>query len=715
MTDRVLAGRYELASLVGRGGMGEVWEGRDRVIGRRVAVKLLSDQQGGSGGAELFFREARTAGRLNHRGVVTVFDMGEDPADGTFYLVMEYIVGHDLAALLRRDGPPPIHLAADWAAQTAAALAAAHAADVVHRDLKPGNLMLTTDSEIKVLDFGIARFMASATKSSQVMGTLAYMPPERFNEHPGDARSDLYALGCVLHELLTGHTPFQPTGPVAMMTAHLTTPPTPPSHHRSEIPTTLDTLVLRLLAKDPADRPATAAEVHDILHRFLRTTAPARTEIPASNATPTVADPPEAPREAVTAERPVDRGPHSLPTQTAAASLPGRRPVTPVQGAPQSPTRRRVLQLGLGAGAVAAAATSVAALLRLGHEPGSGRTRPSASTTGPRPPAVDPGWAIPLDATIPTTPVVAGEVLYAIDYDGLHAVEPMSGKRLWTGSLKQAGSLAASGSQVFVGCDDGTVHAFDGGARPKWKFRSGKDRSTTVRAHGEAVCFVTDGVLYCLDAATGAKRWKSEREWRDHTLRVTGDTAYLSSWDDKLYALRLDDGNQRWTRPANGFLPGPPAVDASKRLLYLVAQDKAMALGMDDGRARWTSPVQDDGLESASPAVLAGDTVYVGGGDRLVYALNAADGKRKWVAGDREGTIPAVADGRVYVADREEFSPTVLALDAKDGSEVWSASPGERVGLTVDGNHPIVHGRLVYVATSAQLLAFNAATGTHPT
>lgn len=133
----------------------------------------------------------------------------------------------------------------------------------------------------------------------------------------------------------------------------------------------------------------------------------------------------------------------------------------------------------------------------------------------------------------------------------------------------------------------------------KWRFRSGKDRSTTVRAHGEAVCFVTDGVLYCLDAATGAKRWKSEREWRDHTLRVSGDTAYLSSWDDKLYTLRLDDGGQRWTRPANGFLPGPPAVDASKRLLYLVAQDKAMALGMDDGRARWTSPVQDDGLESA--------------------------------------------------------------------------------------------------------------------
>ncbi|MGW2088149.1 protein kinase domain-containing protein [Streptomyces sp. NPDC001880] len=715
MADRVLAGRYELVLLVGRGGMGEVWEGRDRVIGRRVAVKLLSHQQGEGGGAELFFREARTAGRLNHHGVVTVFDMGEDPADGTLYLVMEYITGNDLAALLRRDGPPPIHRAVDWAAQTAAALAAAHAADVVHRDLKPGNLMLTTDNEIKVLDFGIARFMAATTQSSQVMGTLAYMPPERFNEHPGDARSDLYALGCVLHELLTGHTPFQPTGPVAMMTAHLTTPPTPPSHHRSDIPTTVDTLVLQLLAKDPADRPATAAEVHDTLRTLLHTTVPAPTEIPASNATPTVVDPPQPPRGAGPDERPVARSPHALPTQTAPPPLSSRRPDTPGQGTLQSPTRRRALQLGLGAGAVAAVATSVAALLRSGHERGSGGTGPRASPTRSRTPVADRGWAIALNSTISTTPVVAEEVLYAIDFDGLHAVEPSSGKRLWSGSLEQAGSLAASGSQVFVGCADGTVHAFDGGARPKWNFRSGKDRSTTVRAHGEAVCLVTDGVLYCLDAATGAKRWKSEREWRDHTLTVTGDTAYLSSWDDKLYALRLDDGDQRWTRPADGFLPGPPAVDASKGLLYLVDQDNAMALGMDDGRARWTSPVQDDGMESPSPAVVADDTVYVGGGDRLVYALNAADGKRKWAAGDRKGTIPAVADGRVYVADREEFSPTVLALDAKDGSEVWSVSPSKRVGLTADGNHPIVHDRLVYVATSAQLLAFNAATGTYPT
>ncbi|MGP4110567.1 protein kinase domain-containing protein [Streptomyces sp. 4N509B] len=714
MADRVLAGRYELASLVGRGGMGEVWEARDRVIGRRVAVKLLAHHRG-DGGAELFFREARTAGRLNHRGVVTVFDMGEDPDDGTLFLVMEFVTGRDLAALLRQDGPPPVRQAVDWAAQTAAALAAAHTADVVHRDLKPANLMLTTDDEIRVLDFGIARFMAATTQSSQVMGTLAYMPPERFDQHPGDARSDLYALGCVLHELLTGHPPFPATGPVALMTAHLTTPPTPPSHHRAEVPAALDALVLRLLAKDPADRPATAADVHATLRSLLESALPTPTEVVPADAAPTVADRPRPSPAAEPAGRPVGPDPHALPTRTAAPPLVARRPGGPEQLPPPVPSRRRALSLGLGAAAVAATSIGVAALMSSGDEAGGGRAGPGASTTGSRSPAADRGWTIALSSVIPTAPVVAGGVLHVIDLDGVHALRPSSGERLWTGPLEQAGSLTASGSQVFVGCDDGSVYAFDGDARPRWDFRSGTDRGTTVRAHGGTVCLVTDGILYCLDAATGATRWESARDWRDYTLAVTGDTVYLSDWDDQFVALRLDDGERRWTRPSDGFLPGPPTLDTSTGLLYLVDAGAVVALGPDDGGERWTSPIRDDGLESPSPAVVAGDTLYVGGGDRLVYAMNAADGEGRWAAGDRAGTIPAVADGRVYVADRSEHFPTVLALDAEDGSEVWTFTPGERVGLTGDGNHPVVHDRLVYVATPAHLFALDVTTGKHPT
>ncbi|MEU1012566.1 protein kinase [Streptomyces sp. NPDC005890] len=274
VVSRVVGGRYELVAFVGRGGMGEVWEGRDRVIERRVAVKLLPHDRRGDFGAELFFREARTAGGLNHAGVVTIFDLGQDPDDGTLYLVMEFITGRDLETVLRADGLPGLSTAVDWAAQTAAALQAAHTAGVIHRDLKPANLMLTGDDRIKILDFGIARYMASTHRSSKVIGTLAYMPPERFGDHSGDARSDLYSLGCVLHELLTGSPPFRAGEPVALMAAHLNTPPQPPGLTRDGVPAALDALVTALLAKAPDDRPASAAEVCDAL-RGLHITPPA--------------------------------------------------------------------------------------------------------------------------------------------------------------------------------------------------------------------------------------------------------------------------------------------------------------------------------------------------------------------------------------------------------------------------------------------------------
>lgn len=276
---RVLDGRYELVRFVGRGGMGEVWEGRDRRIGRRVAVKLLPHGRGDASGTALFLREVRTAGALDYPGVVTVFDVGQDAVDDSLFMVMEFVQGRDLAAVLREDGVPPVADAVEWTGQAAAALGRAHTAGIVHRDLKPANLMLTGEGRVKVLDFGIARFIESTNRSSKVMGTLAYMPPERFDEHPGDARSDLYSLGCVLHELLTGNVPFEATGPVAMMNAHLLKTPVRPGEHRPGIPSALDRLVLDLLAKDPADRPATAEEVRERLHAAI---APAPGPAPAS-------------------------------------------------------------------------------------------------------------------------------------------------------------------------------------------------------------------------------------------------------------------------------------------------------------------------------------------------------------------------------------------------------------------------------------------------
>ncbi|MFJ8471140.1 serine/threonine-protein kinase [Kitasatospora sp. NPDC094011] len=281
----MLSGRYELAELLGRGGMGEVWAARDHVMRRRVAVKLLHPHRDVDAAAELIFREAHTAGALNHPGVVTIYDLGTND-DGTPFLVMELLDGRDLGKVLRQDGLPDPLVAIEWAAQVADALAVAHVAGIVHRDLKPANLMLTAAGPVKILDFGIARYVSTLTRASRIIGTPAYMPPERLEGRTGDGRADLYSLGCVLYELLTGRSPFDGLDAAAQMFAHVGRVAAPPSSHRPAVSATVDLLVAELLAKKPEHRPATAAEVAERLRALTVTSSHAT----AVAATPTAVD-----------------------------------------------------------------------------------------------------------------------------------------------------------------------------------------------------------------------------------------------------------------------------------------------------------------------------------------------------------------------------------------------------------------------------------------
>ncbi|MFG3291964.1 serine/threonine-protein kinase [Streptomyces sp. NPDC048179] len=264
----LLGRRYELLHTLGRGGMGQVWEARDLRLKRRVAVKILSP----AGVPEprdlaLFRREAEIGAMLSHPGITTVFDMGSPSHDGhtPWYIVMERLVGHDFAGeLARHPGGLPVEQVVDLAGQVAAALGAAHAQGVVHRDVKPANLFLQDSGLVKICDFGISR-LANATHlltGFQVAGTLPYMAPEQFATLAVDHRSDLYALGCVLYELLAGRTWVDPGAdwPAAMY-QHFEVAPPRPAASRPDIPEELDRLVLDLLAKDPVDRPADASAV----------------------------------------------------------------------------------------------------------------------------------------------------------------------------------------------------------------------------------------------------------------------------------------------------------------------------------------------------------------------------------------------------------------------------------------------------------------------
>ncbi|MEW1676329.1 PQQ-binding-like beta-propeller repeat protein [Streptomyces noursei] len=727
MTVRVLGDRYELVRFVGRGGMGEVWEGRDRVIERRVAIKLLPPHHGTAASAELFFREARTAGGLNHRGVVTVHDVGRDRDDGTLFLVMEFVVGQDLAAVLRQDGPPPVPVAADWGAQTAAALAAAHDAGIVHRDLKPANLMLTAGGDVKVLDFGIARFMAATDKSSKVMGTLAYMAPERFREHGGDARTDLYALGCVLYELLTGAPPFQASDPVAMMAAHVQQAPDAPSTLRPGIPAAVDDLVVRLLAKDPADRPASAAEVHDALRTPTATAGALPTPAAAvASPNPTSADPAPAsppPPAPVTDPDPAP-DPHQLPTQTATPPRPGHPPAAgPEPARPQSLGRRRALRLAVGAALVAGAGTGLALLpWGDGQDPstaaggtGGGGDAPATARTGVRP------WHVDVPMIIPPGPVLSQGVLYLMDGPTIHAVDARTGTQRAALTVQNSplgsGWLAAAGGTLFAVGAKGRLYALNGAdGRTVWTFAAGNDIGCDPTVAG-AVVYVgsLDKNLYAVDAATGAKKWAFPTDdFVLSTATVSGGTVYVGGDDKHFYAVDAATGTKKWAFRAGGTFRATAAV--AHGTVYVPNNDQRLyALDAATGAQRWSAPLggsaTPDDNDLPSCPVATADTLYVGGRDGLLHALDPTTGRSKWTyraSGDFRPTTPAVADGTVYVGNRADRQGTLHAVDAATGSKRWSVKTGGALG---DSYAPIVADGLVYLTNRLGLHAFPTAAG----
>ncbi|GAA2359311.1 protein kinase domain-containing protein [Dactylosporangium salmoneum] len=268
MAGMVIAGRYRLQAVLGRGGMATVWRAVDDRLGRPIAVKVLSSPAGAADPAAVrrFEQEAHAAARLSHPNIVAVHDVGRE--QDMAYLVMELVDGASLADQLAH-GPLPTGQAAAIAVQVCEALAAAHRAGVIHRDIKPANILLARSGEVKVCDFGIARLthqqQTGLTATHTVIGTSAFMAPEQATGGPVDARTDLYALGCVLYAMLTGQPPFDGENPMAVLHQHLHEPPVPPRTLRRDVPAGLDRLVTDLLAKHPADRPATADEVRDRL------------------------------------------------------------------------------------------------------------------------------------------------------------------------------------------------------------------------------------------------------------------------------------------------------------------------------------------------------------------------------------------------------------------------------------------------------------------
>ena len=310
LSGRTLDGRYEVQGELGHGGMARVYRGTDTVLGRPVAVKVLLVQYADDANfVTRFRREAQAAARLNHPNLVQVYDTGSD--DGVHYIVMEYVDAKTVADLLSGGRIMPDR-AVQLAESVCDALAVAHAHGVIHRDVKPANIMVTRNGQVKVTDFGIARVTSNETvaQTAAVLGTASYLSPEQAQGGPIDQRSDLYSLGCVLYEMLTGRPPFTADSPVAVASKHVLEQARPPSRLNPDVTPQFDAVVMRALSKNPDNRYQDAEEMRADLERT-------RQGMPLA-ATPLLPDAP-----------PTTRVIHSAQPQPTSVPPPGEAPVGP--------------------------------------------------------------------------------------------------------------------------------------------------------------------------------------------------------------------------------------------------------------------------------------------------------------------------------------------------------------------------------------------------
>ena len=745
-------GKYRLEQEIGRGAMAVVYRATDTALNRQVALKVLPPYF--SHDPEFvrrFQREARVAASLSHPGIVQIYDVGEAP-DGTLYIAMQE-GGETLKHLLQREGPLPLQRALAIAEQVAAALDYAHRRGVVHRDVKASNILLGPDDQAVLTDFGIARVgqESGITAPGFALGTPEYLAPEQAEAgKPVDYRADLYALGVVLFEMLTGRVPFSADRPEAVLHAHIFTPPPAPSGLDPALPEAVSQVLLKALAKDPNERYQSGAALVAALQSAQQMAA--------------VPTPPQpVPPDLTPSPSPTRRG------ESASPSLAGKRPGA--SSAPLSPPPTRGGEgvspslAGKGPGVRSARSWSfllpVAGILAILILCGGlglltfaalrGTFQVPSSTLPPTPTPtwnVKPGTPTALPSPSPTpTPTLLPKATVTLTpvppsptplppsptpTRGLDMIPTPSGvqwpmfrqgvehsgvvpgpfnlplEKRWefaTGGAINMSSPAVAGGTAYIGSQDGKLYAVDiATGRQKWAFNAGgRIESSPAVAQGAVYFGAHNGKVYAVDAVRGDKLWEfATGDNVESSPTVIDGVVYIGSDDRRLYALDAATGRQKWAFQGERRFFSSPAVVAG--MVFVGSDDsKLYALDVPTGAKRWEF-LTGWGVGS-SPTVARG-TVYVGSLDNKVYALDAQTGVKRleFATGGVVLSSPAVLGAAVYVGS---LDGKVYALDGTNGQRLWAF----QTGGSVTSSPAVVPGVVFIGSDDGKLYALEATTG----
>ncbi len=649
---------YRVEGILGRGGMGVVYRAADERLGRSVAVKVIAPEQARDPAFQRrFSEESRSAAAIDHPNVLPVYEAGEQ--DGLLFLATRLVDGDDLAELIRAEDAFGPERAVGLVEQVAAALDAAHGSGLVHRDVKPANVLVTGipgrggGEHCYLTDFGLAKqddAQTGLTATGQFVGTLDYIAPEQVQGEKLDGRADQYALAAMLFQLLVGAPPFSRDSSPALIWAHMNDPPPSVSEYRPGLPRELDAVIARGMAKRPDERFGSCAALAAAARAALAGTAP----------------------EPITA----------APAETIAA--PAERASPPAAGVAAEPPRRHRRPLAL-AGIAALLAVAAGAWVLLGSD--SGSAEPTRLAVG------DERWTASTGDAILSTPAVSGATLIiGSDDRTVYAFDAGDGKELWTaptdGPVRSSPLLA--GGTAYVGSFDGNLYALAArNGREQWIAPTGFEVFSSPALSGETVVVGAEGVL-AIDSDSGAEQWRFDTGGAVNSSPAIEDgTAYVGADDGSLHALALGSGRERWSTELDGDpVNSSPAV--AEGTAYVGADDGLHAVDAESGDQNWQLDVP--GGINSSPAVSEG-TVFVGTRDGSVLAVDAASGEQVWrfEAGDAVDSSPAISGGVVYVGANDGI---VYGLDAESGEERWRFDAGEAVVAS-----PVLAGGLVYVAT----------------